>query len=65
MDFTPRLVAAPPAPRLVTVCAWCPDAAERTASARAHGCDVTHGMCPVCEARMNAELDAAEVKVAA
>jgi hypothetical protein len=33
---------------LVTVCSWCPDAAERTAEAKARGCDVSHGMCPAC-----------------
>lgn len=36
------------APKMVTVCSWCPDALERTESARAHGHDVTHGMCDAC-----------------
>ena len=34
--------------KLVWVCAWCPDKEEQDASARAHGFDVTHGMCPTC-----------------
>lgn len=47
-------------PTHVTVCSWCPDAAERTESARAHGFDVTHGMCPTCAAKAHAEMDAIE-----
>jgi hypothetical protein len=35
-------------PRLVLICGWCPDAPEQTASARAHGFDVSHGMCAAC-----------------
>lgn len=45
------------APRLVRICAWCPDALERTRAALATGAQVTHGMCPACEAM----LDAADV----
>jgi len=37
--------------KLVMVCAWCPDKEEQTASARAHGFDVTHGICDVCKAK--------------
>lgn len=37
---------------LVTVCAWCPDSAEQTAAARAQGREVTHGICPSCQAKM-------------
>jgi hypothetical protein len=37
--------------RIVTVCGWCPDAPEQTAAARAHGFDVSHGICPACEKR--------------
>jgi hypothetical protein len=40
---------APPPSQLVTVCAWCPDKEEQTASARAHGFDVTHGICDSCK----------------
>ena len=43
--------AQPAAVTLVTVCGWCPDAQEQTASARANGFDVTHGICPACEAK--------------
>lgn len=32
-------------PALVSVCAWCPDARQRTAAAHAAGHDVTHGIC--------------------
>ena len=35
-------------PKLVHVCAWCPDKEEQTASARAHGFDVSHGICESC-----------------
>jgi hypothetical protein len=40
---------------LVKVCSWCPTAAEQTAAARAHGFEVTHGICDVCSARVEAE----------
>jgi mono/diheme cytochrome c family protein len=40
---------------LVTVCAWCPDATEQTAAARAHGHEVSHGICAACVARLEAE----------
>lgn len=49
-EFTPRRP-------IVAVCAWCPDHVEQTTSARAHSFDVSHTMCPACEARMNAEMD--------
>ena len=45
---------------LVKVCSWCVDAAEQTASARAHGHDVTHGICERCAATLRAEFEAAE-----
>jgi len=45
-------------PRLVTVCGWCHDSAEQTAAARAHGFDVSHGLCKSCEATLYAELEA-------
>ena len=45
-------------PELVKVCSWCEDAAEQTASARAHGYDVTHGLCDKCAAQMRAEFEA-------
>lgn len=47
----------PPARPVVSVCGWCPDHAEQTASARANGYDVTHGLCAVCEAQLNGEMD--------
>ena len=31
---------------LVTLCAWCPETAERTAALKRLGRDVTHGICP-------------------
>ena len=37
---------------LLAVCAWCPDAAERTSEAQALGYDVTHGICHSCSARI-------------
>jgi hypothetical protein len=43
--------------RIVTICAWCPDSHRRTNAAVASGYVVSHGMCPACQHRMNAELD--------
>lgn len=37
--------------KLIIICAWCPDNKEQTENARAHGFDVTHGMCPACKAK--------------
>jgi len=37
--------------KLVSVCGWCPDVEEQTAAARAHGFDVTHGICAACAIR--------------
>jgi hypothetical protein len=58
--MTPPIAARP----IVTVCGWCADAAEQTASARAHGYDVSHGLCPACQAKLQlyAEKDAAEAR---
>ena len=47
-----------PARRLVAVCAYCPDAVEQTAAARAHGFDVTGRTCAVHLAALNAQVDA-------
>ena len=47
-----------PARRLVSVCPYCPDAFERTASARAHGFDVTSQTCAVHVAALQAHVDA-------
>lgn len=41
---------------LMSVCAWCPDKAARTAAAEAAGYDVTHGVCPACYRRQMREL---------
>jgi len=69
LRFVPR--PAPPPPRgryplpfarrrqppyVATVCAWCPDVEERTADARSHGLDVSHTICPSCEARERGAL---------
>lgn len=43
-----------PARRLVSVCGWCKDAPEQTAAARAHGFDVTHGICEACRVAFEA-----------
>ena len=34
---------------IVKICGWCPDVQEQMVSARAHGFDVTHAICPACE----------------
>lgn len=52
------------APKMVTVCGWCPDAREQTESARAHGYDVSHGICSACEARWREQSEARESKKA-
>lgn len=45
-DASGRIVAPPQtAPPRVSVCAWCPTAQEDTASARARGFKVSHGIC--------------------
>ena len=44
----------------VAVCAWCPDAKLATAAAESEGCDVTHGICPECAAKVR---EAARVSV--
>jgi hypothetical protein len=45
---------------LVVICAWCVDAPEQTASARAHGRETTHSICAACFAREMATIAAAE-----
>lgn len=35
---------------VITVCAWCPGAAERTKFAEEHGYSVSHTICPICSA---------------
>lgn len=42
---------------LKTVCAWCPDARERTREWVSAGFEVTHGMCPACFAAQRRLLD--------
>lgn len=37
--------------KLVSVCAWCPDAKAQTEAIRAQGHEVTHGICPACYKR--------------
>lgn len=49
-----------PTRRLVAVCAYCADAFERTASARAHGFDVTSIACAVHVAALTAQVDAVQ-----
>jgi hypothetical protein len=39
-------------PTLVVVCAWCPTAQVDTAKAHALGQVVSHGLCPVCAAKL-------------
>jgi hypothetical protein len=47
---------------LRVICGWCPNPRERTATAVAAGYTVSHGMCPACKAKQDAELDALEHK---
>lgn len=44
---------------LLAVCAWCPDAAERTSEAQAHGYDVTHTICHSCSLHVLANMEQA------
>lgn len=44
--------------KIVTVCAWCPDAQERTEAARAHGFDVSHDICPACVKKFDEQAGA-------
>lgn len=45
-----------PAPKLVKVCAWCPDKEERDAEIIAAGNEPTHGACDACYAKQLAEV---------
>lgn len=54
------LAGEAPVTPLVTVCGYCPDRVEQTAAARAHGFEVSHGMCVACAARLHAEMDRRE-----
>jgi len=56
------LAGEQPIPKLVTVCAYCPDHWDRTVAARAHGFDVTHQICEPCNARLNAAIDAVKAQ---
>lgn len=42
------------------ICPWCPDFNPRDPT----NADRSHGMCPACEARINATLDAKEASAA-
>ena len=46
----------PSAKPLISVCAWCTDAAERTAEAQAQGYNVTHTICTSCAAHVLSEV---------
>lgn len=46
-----------PGHQVITLCAWCPDAAAKLAAATAAGHTVTHGICAACAKRV-AEEDA-------
>lgn len=48
--------------KLVVVCGWCPDSQEQAAAARAHGFDVTHGICAACEEKMNQQAEERKAK---
>lgn len=54
------LAGEQPVKRIVTICGWCPDRIERTVAARAHGFDVSHGLCEACAARLNTDIDRLE-----
>ena len=41
---------------LASVCAWCPDARERTIATVAEGFQVTHGICEPCQGRFEEGL---------
>ena len=44
--------------KLVVVCGWCPDKNAKTAEATFRGETVSHGLCPACAAKLEADLDA-------
>lgn len=44
---------------LVTMCAWCCPPAQLAIAARLY--TVSHGLCPACDAALNAEMDARAV----
>lgn len=41
---------------VVVICAWCPNSRERTLALVREGKEVSHGMCPACQALMEAQL---------
>lgn len=54
-DVRAALAGEQPIRRTITVCGWCPDLADQTAAARAHGYDVSHGLCAACAAKLEGQ----------
>jgi hypothetical protein len=51
--FAVRRVVDPS--EVVSICGWCPDARQKTATLVAEGKTVSHTMCSSCAAKMEAE----------
>ena len=49
----------PAALPMISICAWCSDSREKTAAAIAQGYSVSHGLCPACAVKVDAEMKAA------
>jgi hypothetical protein len=41
--------------QIVSICGWCPGAREKTLALVNEGKQVSHGMCPSCVAKMEAQ----------
>lgn len=42
---------------LISICSWCVGSREKTLAAIAQGHDVTHGICPDCQVKVEAEME--------
>jgi len=47
-------------PSLLVICGWCPGARQKTLAAQAEGKMVSHGMCPACQAKFEASINATD-----
>jgi len=43
--------------KIKVVCAWCPDKKEKEEEAMKRGFKISHGMCSVCEKKLEDELE--------
>lgn len=51
----PKSVRSVRPDKMAVVCAWCPDKAAGDDWAESRGYEITHGICPECRAKYNAD----------